>query len=236
MRHWIKALIVAVLFAPVLVRAQTHVEVGVGINRFFDHGDGTWYQYALPHKVHEITPSLLIGVTGDITPHWAWHLDAIDLGRASANSLDVMDANYDPIHHQCLAHCTQLTRFISDGTLWGIAPMLEWHTTGSWRVGLQAGPWIFHQNWSVVIPNFYSSTGYPQANGWAPWSSNGDAIYHSAHMWGLGAVAGVGLQHGPYGVHLLGFYNNKNFGLGTDPWPPLWRTEADLMVTYTFQP
>ena len=209
------------------------LEVGIGATHFFDQGDGTWYQQALPHNEGLRSGALMIGVRGDVTPNIAWHLDAFDLGKASANSWDVMDVNYDPIHHQCLAHCAQLTHFVSSGTLCGIAPMLELHTSGVWRVGVEAGPWLYHQSWSVTIPNFYSSTGY--APPWPYWSTNGDAIYHSASMWALGAVAGATVQRGPWGASLLGFYNNRGFGgMGGDPWPPLWRTEAVFLLTHSY--
>ena len=209
------------------------LEVGIGAAHFFDYGDGTWYQQALPHHESLRSPAFMLGVTQDITPHLRLHLDAFDLGKAAANSWDVMDTNYDPIRHICLAHCSQLTHFVSSGTLWGIAPMVEWHTSGAWTIGVEAGPWIFHQDWTVVIPNFYSSTGY--APPWPYWSTNGDAIYHSAHGWGLGAVAGATVRHGPWGASLLGFYNQKPFGhMGGDPWPALWRTEAVFLLTYSY--
>ncbi len=237
MRNWLRALLISLLFAPMLVHDAhaARLEVGYGATHFFDYGDGTWYQQALPHHESLRSPAFMLGVAQDITPHLRLHLDAFDLGKAAANSWDVMDNHYDPIHHKCLAHCSQLTHFVSSGTLWGIAPMVEWHTSGVWTVGIEAGPWIFHQDWTVVIPNFYSSTGNNPAAGWGPWTSSGDAIYHSAHGWGLGAVAGVHLGFNHYGLSLLGFYNQKPFGhMQGDPWPALWRTEAVLIGTYSY--
>lgn len=220
------------LCVPAHARA-VHVEVGVGMTRFQDRGDGTWYQQPLPHTLVLRSASLMVGVSGPIGTRSGWHLDLFDLGHASSDSWDVMDSHYDPVLHACLGHCARLSHFIGHGSLWGMAAMLGTRLARD-HLALEAGPWLFHQTWSVTIPNFYSSTGYPQAAGWAPWTSTGDAISHSASNWGIGACGGIALHWGVYRAWLLAFYNNHDFGLGTDPWPPIWRSEALLLVGRSF--
>ena len=225
------------LLGSVAVPAQArklHAEIGVGMSHFVDRGDGTWYQQALPHQLSLNSPALMLGVYGRISARTNWHVDLFHLGRASSDSWDVMDNHYDPQRHQCLGHCAQLSHFVGGGALWGAAAMLGVKPLANGRVELEAGPWLYHQSWSVTIPNFYSSTGYAPANGWAPWSSSGDAIYHSAQQWGLGAAAGVSLRWHAYRATLLAFFNNKNFGLGSDPWPPIWRSEFVLFAGRRF--
>ncbi len=210
------------------------VEVGVGSTRFIDHGDGIWYQQALPHVLRLSAPALMVGVRGKLTQRLDWHVDFLDLGHASSDSWDVMDNYYDPHNHVCLGHCAQPSHFLGNGSLWGVSTMVGMHVLGSRHLTVEAGPWLFHQSWSVIIPNFYSSTGYAPANGWAPWSSSGDAIFHAASNWGLGVSGGVVAHWHAFQATLLGLYNNHGFGLGTDPWPPIWRSELVLLVGRRF--
>ena len=211
-----------------------HLELGLGMARFNPHGDGSWYQQALPYRLQLQSAALMLGVTGALTPRTEWHLDLFDLGHAASDSWDVMDVNYDPIHHVCLRHCEQLTHFIGSGSRWGVAPMLGIHTEGPARWLVEAGPWLFHQSWRADVPNFFSSTGMPPSAGSGLWSRRGDAISHAASDWGMGVAGGIGLRWHNYQALLLGFYNNKNFGLGSDPWPPLWRSEFALFVGHVF--
>ncbi len=225
-------------YGPTAGARALHAEVGVGLTHFMDRGDGVWYQQAFAHQLRLNAPALMLGVHGPLGEHagrrFDWHVDFFHLGRASSNAWAVMDGNYDPHRHVCLAHCDQPSHFISSGTLWGFAAMLGAEPLASRRLEVRAGPWLYHQSWSAVVPNFYSSTGYPQANGWAPWSSSGDAIHHAASGWGVGLAGGASWRWHAYRATLMAFFNNRGFGLGADPWPPIWRAEYVVFAGRSF--
>ncbi len=224
--------------APPAPARSVHAEAAIGLTQFMDRGDGVWYQQALPHKLQLNSPALMLGVHGALGRYagrrFDWHFDFFHLGRAASDSWAVMDNHYDPQRHVCLGHCTQPSHFIGSGTLWGFSAMLGAEPLANRRLEVRAGPWLYHQSWAVMIPNFYSSTGYAPNLGWAPWTSSGDAISHAASGWGLGLAGGLSWRWREYRASLMAFFNNRGFGLGADPWPPIWRAEYVVFAGRSF--
>ena len=52
-------------------------EAGLGMSRALTNGDGTWYQSAFPHTLDLRSLSGMVGVTGDLSEHVAYHADAV---------------------------------------------------------------------------------------------------------------------------------------------------------------
>ena len=117
------ALVVVIVLA---IRIEAHAaqqfEVGAGIAHASTNGNGTWYQEGFAHTLGLTQPAFEVGLTGRITPHMAWHVDAVSLGRYASNSLDVLpDANYSPTSPtHCNGPCNPLANFIGSGRVYGV--------------------------------------------------------------------------------------------------------------------
>ena len=219
------------------------VEVGAGVAQSSTKGDGIWYQEGLPHTLNLRSPAFLIGVTGDLTPHLAWHVDAVSLGSYSVDSWDTTaDADYSPASHQCLRNCTNLAHFMGSGRVYGIAAMLEAHTQGRWQVGVEAGPFLYHSSWSVQVPNYFAAAGWP-ANTTpaqvAPWGWMPGGIQRSKSSWHPGAVIGITGRYRNFAISVRRYFDGLGWPMryangSSDGWPPLWKGQTVLMIIYTF--
>ena len=221
-----------VLLLPLSAHAA-RLEIGLGIAQSRDHGDGTWYQSAFPHTRNLTSPVAEIGVVGDALPWLRWHVDAVYLGRYSVDSMDTPnDANYAP-GLGCNGACLPMTHYSGSGAIYGIAATLEAHTRGAWQWGIEAGPLLYHRDWSVQVPDWYPSEQisprvFAQSGPMSPVNT------HDAG-WALGGVLGATLTHNDNALALRYYADGKGFsGHGADPWPPLWKGQAVLMFTHTF--
>lgn len=235
-----KAIILAFALASVTAHAA-QIEVGAGVAQSATNGDGTWYQQGLQHSLNLKTPAFMVGVTGNISPHFSWHLDAVDLGSYSVNSWDTyQDDFYNTQTHQCVSHCGELLHFLGSGHIYGVAATLEAHTTGAWQVGIEAGPFLYHSRWGVNVSNYkpvvgWAGSGTTQCgNQWG--TTNGEDIARTCSGWKIGAVIGVRLSHGPWALSIRRYQDGGGFHMdaGNDGWAPLWNHQTVAMVTYTF--
>ena len=200
----------ALILCAALLAIPAHaaqVEVGAGIAQANTHGDGIWYQSAFPHQLDLRSPAFMVGLTGALSPHFAWHVDAVDLGSYSVNSWDTYQDNfYNSTTHQCVSHCGDLLHFIGSGHIYGIAATLEAHTTGAWQIGVEAGPFLHHDTWSVRVPNYATMTGFGGSGSTAcadQWgTTTGVDIARTCSGWKVGAVVGTSLRHGPLAFSL----------------------------------
>jgi len=219
------------------------IEIGAGVSRFDHRADGIWYQQGLPHRFDLQSHAFLLGLTGDFSPTLRWHVDAVDLGSSSVDSWDTAaDEYYSPSLHQCLSHCDNLAHFIGSGHVYGIATTLEWHTTGEWQIGAEAGPFLYHSRWSIHVPNYFQATGWPEtttAAQTAPWGWMPGGIQRTASGWKPGFVIGVLLRYKSYAVSLRHYFDGLGFQMryangAIDGWPPGWTGQTVLMLTHSF--
>ena len=226
-----KAFLAGILaFAPLAHAAS--IEVGAGVARSTTQGNGVWYQEGFPHSLDLQSPAFLIGVTGDLTPTLAWHVDAVSLGSYSVNSQDTPnDANYSGSGYKGTP--LPLAHYIGSGSVYGIAATLQAHTQGKWQFGIQAGPFLYHSTWALTVPNWYPSIRITH-NIFDP-TGPVSPINVSQSQWALGYTAGATLTHGPLTLALSYYADGHGFsGHGADPWPPLWKGQTVFMLTYKF--
>lgn len=220
------------LLSPAFGNAA-QVEVGTGISKAQTNGDGTWYQNAFPHSISLRSPVFLLGITGKLSPHLRWHLDAVDLGSYRVNSWDTPnDANYNP-GRGYKGNPLPLTNYIGSGHVWGIAPTLEIHTRGNWQVGADIGPFLYHATWNMSVPNWYPST--QTSRGAFEPSGPMQPVYFSQSHWAIGGVIGVSLHYEAWFLTIQRYLDGKGFsGHGNDGWPPLWKSQTVVMIGYQF--
>jgi hypothetical protein len=229
------AKLLSVAFALLLASMAAHavdVEVGVGAARAIPQENGTWYQEGFPHSLNLRSPVFLLGVTDDLTPNVAWHVNAVSLGSYSVDSWDTPnDANYSGSGYR--GNALPLAHYIGSGSVYGIAATLHAHTQGEWQFGVQAGPFIYHSTWSVAVPNWYPSAEvspgvFAQTGPISP-------INVSQSQWSTRHMVGLTLRHGQFSAALAYYSDKHGFkGHGDDPWPPLWKGQYVLMILYSF--
>lgn len=228
------AIVACFLFFCASAQAM-HVEVGAGVSRALTNGDGTWYQDAFPHTLNLNSLSGMVGITGDVTEHFAYHLDGVWLGRFGENSQDTPnDGNYRK-GVGCVGKCLPMANYIGSGWIAGIAPTIEWHTTGRWRFGVEAGPWLYRETWRESVPNWYPSRMIsPQV--FVPTGAPRPVMIDSG-QYRVSYVLGVSLERGSWGLRLRYFDDHQNFpgtGGNATNGPPLWRGQWNFMVTKEF--
>ena len=207
------------------------VEVGAGVAQARTQGNGIWYQDGFQHTLDLRSPVVMLGIKGDLSQHFAWHVNAVDLGSYSVNSQDTPnDANYSGDGYT--GNALPLANYVGSGSVYGIAATLQAHTAGAWQFGVDAGPFVYHASWSLSVPNWYPSQQI--AKGVFEATGPVDPVATSDAHWALGYVAGVSLSHGPLSFSLSYYSDGAGFNHGADPWPPLWKGQTVAMVTYTF--
>jgi hypothetical protein len=217
--------------APVIGHAAS-VEVGAGVAQARTQGNGVWYQEGFQHSLNLHSPAFLLGVTGDLTPDIAWHVDAISLGSYSVDSQDTPnDANYSGSGYR--GNALPLAHYMGSGSVYGIAATIQAHTQGKWQFGVQAGPFLYHSDWTLAVPNWYPSA--ETAPGVFVQTGPISPINVSQSQWALGYTVAASLKHGPLSLVLSYYADGHGFsGHGADPWPPLWKGQTVLMILYTF--
>ena len=220
------AALVAGVVGVLAIRAAwgAQVEIGTGIAHASTNGNGTWYQEGFAHTLDLTQPAFEVGLTGRITPHMAWHVDAVSLGRYASNSLDVLpDANYSPTSPtHCNGPCNPLANFIGSGRVYGVQALLSRHTAGAWRVGVEGGPFLYHETWRLDVPNWYAPDGTYYD------------IQTYGSQWAWGAVVGATVAHGPWSLALRYYTDGKGFNGHVGNWPPLWSGQTVVMIGYRF--
>ena len=213
--------------------SATSVEVGVGFSHATVQSDGIWYQNRFPHTIKRNSPSLLVGVTGDVSPYLTWHVDGIWLGRYGADSQDTpADANYSPSSPSgCNGECLPLAHYVTSGTVYGIAPLLDAHTAGNWRIGVEAGPFIYHHTWNVSVPNWYPTTQTGPSS-FAPGAISPVSTHDSGNA--VGEVVGFYIQHGNVKFDFRSYYDGRGFPRGSDAWPPICNRQMVGTLIFVF--
>lgn len=186
------------LLAPALAHASWFdFEAGVGAAHSTDVGDGVWVQQGSPGNHEKLnTPAYLVGITGDITDHLAWHADYVYLGGLSAGVKGVPDENYNPRTHQIVGTPTHYGVFNGQGHTQGVMLTLEPHLTyHGLRFGVEAGPFLY----------------------WATWHETLDGLdgnhYNLSHKTvpQLGGVAGVSVGAGDWRIAYRYFYQRQKW-------------------------
>jgi hypothetical protein len=129
------------------------LEVGAGYAQQVDVSDGVWWQQGAAQQSIDLrSPALLAGLTGTAYAHgnWSldWHADYVYMGTVTASCVCVPDANYDPHAHVVHGVPDYESPFGGAGHTQGIALTLSpGYAWNGWRVGAEAGPWVFWQTW-----------------------------------------------------------------------------------------
>ncbi len=225
----------ALLLASCAPALAAHVEVGLGMSRALTNGDGTWYQSAFPHTLDLRSLSGMVGVTGDLSEHVAYHADAVWLGRFGENSQNTPnDGNYAK-GIGCVGPCLPMANYIGSGWVAGFAPTIEWHTTGAWRFGVEGGPWFYRETWRESVPNWYPSKMISPRM-YVPIGSPRPVMLDSSQT-RVSYVLGVSLERGTWGIRLR-YYDDHQYFPGTGGnatnGPPLWKGQWDFLLTKEF--
>lgn len=226
------------------IRLAAHaaqVEVGAGIAHASTQGNGTWYQDGFQHTLQLTQPVVEIGLTGRLTRHMDWHVDAVSLGRYSSDSWDTTDANYNG-SDGCVETCLPLQHFQGSGRVYGVQALLSRHTTGPWRFGLEGGPFLYHETWRLNVPNWYPTALPGSVPAWftsrtpsAGWIIGQTIpVATSGSRWALGAVVGATLAHGRWTLALRYYADGAGFPGHVGPWPPLWNGQTVVMISRVF--
>ena len=227
-----KKVFLAGILACAPIAHAASIEVGAGVAQSSTQGDGIWYQEGFPHTLKLRSPAFLIGVTGDLTLHLAWHVDAVSLGSYSVDSWDTPnDANYSGSGYR--GNPLPLAHYMGSGSVYGVAATLQAHTQGKWQFGMQAGPFLYRSTWKLAVPDWYPSA--ETAPGVFAQTGPVSPIHVSQAQWALGYTVGATLTHGPLTLALTYYADGHGFkGHGADPWPPLWKGQTVLMLAYKF--
>lgn len=161
----IRIFLAAALLAPLTAGAVT-IEAGAGLT-MYRTGDGTWYQQGVEHKLFDMPRSWSVGVTGDLYSgeSWgvAWHLDYVNLGRASAScDCTPVDANYDPKNHVLLNDNVPRAHYSGSGYAHGAVLSLEpYLTRNRWRFGVEAGVMAYLPIWNETVTGWQPNVDVP---------------------------------------------------------------------------
>jgi hypothetical protein len=194
------------------------VEAGLGVAHAQTLSDGVWYQQgSVGDKLHVTTPAYMAGFTGTAYQHAAydvrWHLDYVYIGQQSASCDCVADSDYDAAHHEVLSYASAQP-FNGFGHVQGIAATLDaGYTYHGYRLGVEAGPWLFWETWHEV-------TQAPE----------GTIVANHKPDAQVSWVAGVNVSRGPLAVS----YRYYNMPQKWNPYPGLIRAAHVVMLTYRY--
>lgn len=204
------------LLAPAFAHASWFdFEAGLGASHSRDVGDGVWQQQGVLQNHEQLNaPAYVLGITGDITPHLAWHADYMYSGDIKASCLCVGDEHYNSHTHTASAPGT--IPFNGHGHTQGVFFTLEPNYTFSngVRVGFEAGPVLYWATWHETR--------------FDPQYPNETNLSHRTQL-GLGGVAGLSAGRGNWRVAYRYFYMRQQW----NPFPALQR--GVHMVTYEWR-
>ena len=222
---WITFALAACIVLAIRTSDAAQVEIGAGMAHAQTQGNGTWYQEGFAHTLRLNQPVALIGLTGRLTQHMDWHLDAVSLGRYSSDSQDVLpDANYSPTSPtHCNGPCNPFAHYIGNGQIWGVQALLARHTSGAWQLGVAGGPFVYHETWALSVPNWYEPT--------APSGTHYNIETRQA-KWALGAAFALTMTHDHWTAALTYYTDGAGFPGHAGPWPPLWSGQTALTLNY----
>lgn len=193
-------------------------EAGIGVASAMDM-NGVWNQHSVADN-HEklVTPSYLVGVTGDALDLGNWslhyHADWVYMGTQSASCACVTDQAYAA--HNYTAPTSQ---FQGSGHMQGLAFTIEpGYTWRGTRFAIEGGPFLFFTTWNETARG-------PDV---AP-----DNRVVNVHAYGgatLGYVVGARIEHGHFGLSYRYYRDSPQWRAS----PGLVRSAQVLMVTYKF--
>jgi hypothetical protein len=195
------------------------VEAGLGAAYGQTLNDGVWYQQGnTSSQLHNKTPAYMVGITGesyrDARTSARYHFDYVYFGSQSASCMCVPDDAYDPKAHVITDQSAPRTAFSGGGHVQGIAATLDvGYDFGSWRVGVEGGPWVFWETWHQTAEISGLSV---------------DASHRTVPQ--LSWVAGANVSRGNFTLS----YRYYNLPQRWNPNPALLRAAHVLMMTYHY--
>jgi len=203
------------------------IEAGIGGSAYQRGPDGLWIQDGFEHNLHLTAPAIEVGLTGDILsrPRWglAWHADYVWLATVHTQGLATpSDANYNLQTKSCNGACWPMANYLGSGHNSGFILTLEPHyNLGGWRFGVEAGPYLFKNTWSVDVQG---------------WRSSPDAAPTNIHVenkaqWKLGYVVGASVGYKNFSLNYQ-YFANKEGVTADNPYPPVWSGTHVLLAKY----
>jgi hypothetical protein len=195
-------------------------EVGLGVQQSHDMGDGTWIQKSsqTPHQEQMRSPALLVGATGDLLDHSPWslryHANYVYFGQISASCTCVPDSAYNSKTHT--ASQAGYIPFNGFGHTQGLVLTADigytWH---GYRIGLEAGPWLYWASWheSRADPQYPTETNLSHRTGAQ-----------------VGYVLGARIDRGSFGLSYRYYRTSQSW----NPYPAMSTGTHMLMATWSF--
>jgi hypothetical protein len=204
-----------------------HPEAGIGASLYSKGPDGFWFQEAFPHKMRLEVPAFEVGLTGPIyqAANWGidWHADWAWLGMVNTDAKAVpLDANYNAHTKGCNGQCLPLADYRGSGHAQAFLLALEPHyDIGKWRLGVEAGPTLYHATWTEDVSNIQYTAGADPIS----------LRLASTDGWRFGWVIGASVSRGPFSLVYQHFLMKAS---SSNPAPPIWHSVDLLIARYRF--
>lgn len=203
------------------------IEAGIGGSAYQRGPDGLWIQDGFEHDLHLTAPAIEAGLTGNIyqASRWgvSWHADYVWLATVHTQGLATpSDANYNLQTKSCNGSCWPMANYLGSGHNSGFILTLEPHYDyAGWRFGVEAGPYLFKNTWSVDVQG---------------WRSTPDAAPENIHVenkaqWKLGYVVGASVGYKNFRLNYQ-YFANKEGVTASNPYPPVWSGTHVLLIKY----
>ncbi len=221
----------ALLLAALTTAAHAaSFEAGIGASQFDTSGNTVWYQQGFPYSLSLRSHALMLGVTGDLTPRVAWHVDYVNLGGVHTDAIATpVDSNYNPATQSCNGPCVAQSRFVGNGADQGFTATLEPHIDWrGWRFGAEAGVFLSLPTWEVTVYNWKLDPSQP---------SQTITASHRVH-WQRGPVIGVSIARGAWGLQIRRYFDATtgdtpaSYGDPVRHVPAIWQHTTTVMLTY----
>lgn len=239
------------LIVPLYTYAGTwfQYEAGIGVSRYTAGPDGEWYQQGMSHDLRLNAPAWRAGVQMNVSepdgvaPGVRLHLAYLNLGHEGMSSVAAPDKDayygahggYYDLHTQhCSGACQDVRDFNSGGRMQVVALTVEpfWNVGHGVQFGVEAGPAMFHVQWSASATNPADTTFWGPQGAVEAWSAK-------SH-WEPGALVGASLSRGAWALRYnYVFARQHNFAgtsssIGATYAPAGWRGVHVVTLNYVY--
>src|SRR5436190_5761030 len=219
-----KRFALAALLTMSAAHADIRPEIGLGFTQFEHAGNGIWWQEEFDHKLTLQSPSIELGMTGDIKPWLGWRAGYKYLGRVKSDALAL---SIDPVYDQYRADKSpkdykpsgHLGRWEGDGYVHGVYLSLtpSYRINDNVNVVLEAGAYVYKSTWNMHVTE------------WQPCLECGLQnifVSHRAH-WKADAFYGAGVKFKNSSL----MFNAYPSDSGGDDFPAVYGNRA-MTITY----
>lgn len=239
-----KKIVIAVALTLGSVGAQAqdwfHYEADLGATYFVAGRHGLYFQQAMPHYLHTLSPAGRIGVSADVIaprgfiPGVSVNLSYLNFGRAEIGGDAAPDptgqfaksGGYNIKTNQCEGPCGPIRNFETGGSLQAIALTLEpYWTHGKWRFSVEGGAAVFKGTWESQM------TVVSEISPWGPRGSV-ETLSHIAKPQ-LTWIVGAGVAYDGFTVRYV-YMNTPSKNVSDANVPLGYKAAHMLTVGYRF--